>query len=111
MSNRNLSQDQFYHVAHPSLRDSIAEHGLDWRRGPNAAHPLQGYDDDGNVVDLPRANYLYRSSESARERAGSTGEDVYEVHGKGLAVRPDPYEDSEAVLSHDPIPPTRIKRL
>ncbi len=102
---------QFYHVSHPDNRYSISRHGLDWTRGPHAEHPLQGYDDDGNIVDLPRANYLYRTAESARERAGSTGEDVYEVRGSGLRIHPDPYEDSEAVLTPDPIPANRLRRV
>ena len=98
-----------YHCVAPDARDAIAEHGLDWTKGPRADQPIVGWNDDGEEIELPRANYLYVSAASAWERAAGTGECIYEVDVTGLDMHRDPYEDSEAMMSIEPIEPARLR--
>lgn len=99
-----------YHYAPVEARDSIAQHGLDWRKGPYASHPLIAEDDDGNEIELPHANYLYRTLNSVRE-ALPEGFEIYEVDTDGLDLQPDPYEDTEAVLVNETIPAIKVHRM
>lgn len=106
------SSNRYYHVAPRDAREGIAEHGIDWRRSPLAEHPLRAYNDEGETIELPRANYLYRTEESAREAIPATGEsDLYEVDATGHELHRDPYEDTEAVYTHEPVHPSKIRRI
>lgn len=110
---REANGQIMYHYAPTSARQSIAEHGLDYTKGEMLPNIGWRWDEElGDEVEhqFPNANYLYRTFESARE-ALPPNYDLYEVDVEGLELQVDPYEDTEAVYTLEPIGPERLRLI
>lgn len=94
-----------YHYAPRSARDSIAQHGLDWRKSPAASAPR----DPRNKA--PVATYFSPDMGTALEMELGEDYDLYEVDISGLSTTPDPYQPEDAFYTLDPIPPSKVRRV
>jgi hypothetical protein len=97
----------FYHVAPADDREKVMRHGLDYNHRDRSR---DWRDDDFDYENYPVGNYLTHDLERAREYAGLSHGDVYEVahDGKGLTPDPDEQWDGTSFFSEHPIPATAL---
>jgi uncharacterized protein (DUF1810 family) len=106
MAERTGEQGQvMYHGSHPDNRESILQHGIDWRKQPE-----REWMNDDEAEHFPYGNYMWHSLGDHADQ-DTPHYDIWAVDVSGLPLISDPvkgYEQHAAYVT-EPIAPERVK--